>query len=1028
MANNTHLLKKIIHKSKVLVLKGLRSVLRHQKLVFQEISPTGDLQGYLEAPNYIENNVNGNLIVSGWIFSRSAKIKSLILVRDKLPEEQIAYGFYRPDVFEVFSDVLAANLSGFRWNLILDSKYSGKIDIKILAILENGEKICCFARRIKVETYIPEKPNLLNLYSFLRSTTIKALQEYKQGSLPLSPALWIDYFQRNYKEMEGVQNASAENASIIHPWQTQDPFQRWIETNKFTPKLLARMKEDAQILEPKGVKISVVVPVYNTPEQFLKEMINSVRTQIYANWELCLADDASTKPEVKKILQQAMAEDSRIKVVFRKKNGHIVEATNCALEIATGEYVALLDHDDTLSVDALLHVAECISKHPEVDWIYTDEDKINDAGYRYDPQMKGSWSPEMAITHNFTHHLTVIRKTLIEQVGGMRKGYEGAQDIDLFLRVSEQTKPEKIQHIPHICYHWRNHAESTASHGTQKQYVFDSAYRAIEDTIQRRGLKAKPFLPAIAQQYGLCLYQLKWDECLLAENPVTIVIPTKDRVDLLKKCVSSLEKTIDKRFVKLLIIDDCSSEPATHQYFTKLQQEQVLQCRVIHAKREIDCFNYARLMNLALDYIDTPYILHLNNDIEAIQRGWLEDMVGWMSIDGVGVVGAKLLYPDETIQHAGVVVGPHNGLADHLFHHLHKDEVGYLCLPHAARNVSAVTGACLLTSTKLYREVRGFDEKNFAVEYNDVDYCLRVMQSGRRIVYTPQAILIHQTSASRGNKYNPQEHINFIDKYNKFTEPFFNHNLDINSMSMAVNPYYYCHLDRISQLKILCISHNLNLEGAPLVIYNYARYFATEAGCDVYLISAEDGTLRQEYEQLNIPVEIFQETLPTREESAEQFRSRLQKLGDNIKLKSFDLVICNTLLSFWGIELANLFNLPTIWHIHESQTVDMSLSSFFNAASEATMRQLLPDCLINASRVIFQAEATRRIFAQYETRGNFRTIPGGVNLQSINKFCAAHSKSELHAKYGIDEHHTVITIIGTTCERKGQHIFLKAIK
>ncbi|MEC4818189.1 MAG: glycosyltransferase, partial [Scytonema sp. PMC 1069.18] len=924
--------------------------------------------------------------------------------------------------------VKEVELSGFRKIILLNKKYSRKINIQIWGLLETGELVCCFSRSVKLVSLGAEKQKRVNLYLFVQTATIKGLKAIKHGKFPLSPSLWFHYLRRHYKQIQGIQTG-IEYSNVIHPWQVQDPYQRWIQTNFLSPKLLARMEEDAErLLAVNGVKISVVVPVYNTPKQLLIEMIDSVRNQVYPNWELCLADDASTIPYVQEILNRAMVEESRIKVVFREKNGHIVEATNSALEIATGKYVALLDHDDTLSVDALLHIAECVTQHPEVDWMYTDEDKIDESGQHFDPQMKGSWSPEMAITHNYTHHLTVIRKSLIDEVGGMRKGFEGAQDLDLFLRVAEKTTSDKIQHISHVCYHWRTHTGSTASHGTQKQYVFDSAGRAIDDALQRRGLKAKPFLPPIAKQHGLCLYQLSWDKSLLAENPVTIVIPTRDRVDLLEKCVASLEKTVDKQFVKLLIIDDASKEKTTHEYFDKLQREKVLQCRVINAKRKIDRFNYARLMNLAMDYIDTPYVLHLNNDIQATQPGWLEEMVGWMSIEGVGVVGVRLLYPNHKVQHAGVVVGPNGGLADHLFEGLHKDQVGYICLPHAARNASAVTGACLLTSTKLYQELGGFDEENLAVEYNDVDYCLRVLESGNRVVYTPQATLIHKTSASRGKAYNPVEHINFFEKYKNFKDPFFSRSLDIDSMQMSVNPHHFCHADRISKLKVLFISHNLNLEGASLIVYTYVREFATSGDFEVEVISQSEGILRKEYEKWNIPVHIVQQPLPAPGESRDQFRDRLQTLADNLAFSSFDLIVCNTLVTYWGIEMANILNLPSIWHIHESQNVNMSIYSFFGAASEQVMQEILPDCFQNATRVVFQAEATRKIFHQYDHLGHFRTIPGGLDAQKIKQFRDSHRKSELRDKHGINPNHVVVTIVGTTCERKGQHIFLQAIK
>lgn len=1018
----------IIKKKQISWFKESEKDLNQEDDLFLEDVPSGDLLGCLDAPSVNEINVNGNLTVVGWLCSKNLRIQSLLLLRDDLPEDPITYGLPRPDVAQAFPDVANSGLSGFRWNIFLDQHFSGNIIIKISAILENGEKVGCFSRRITVNIPISEQPKKIAPYLLIYGAIKKAIAAYQHGRLSASPLEWIRKFRRYYQQLNANPIIAIESISVTHPWQMQDPYQRWIETNRLTPKLLARMAEDAEKLKDKGAKISVIVPIYNPPAQFLQEMIESVTSQIYPNWELCLADDASTQPHVREILEQASASDSRIKVSFRSQNGHIVEATNSALDLATGEYVALLDHDDIISVDALLQVAEYINKYPDVDWIYTDEDKIDLTGRHYDPQMKADWSPEMMLTHNYTQHFTVIRKSLVEQVGRMRKGFEGAQDLDLFLRVSEQTTAEKIKHIPKVCYHWRCHAESTASEGTQKRYVFDSAYRAIADAIERRNLKAKPFLPPIAQKYGLCLHQIKWDDSLLAENPVTIVIPTRDRVELLKKCVTSLEKTVDSRYVKLIIVDDGSQEAKTLAYFQQLEQNHIFQCRVVKSGRTSGSFNYARLMNLGAKYVETPYMLHLNNDIEAIAPGWLEDMVGWMSIDGVAVVGAKLLYPDRTIQHAGVIIGPYDGLADHLFHQLPHEEVGYTCLPHAARNVSAVTGACLLTSTALYQELSGFNEEKFAVQYNDVDYCLRVMESGKRVVFTPQSTLIHLTSASRGKEYDYTEHLNFIRRYPDFRDPFFNQNLDIDSMWMGINPYQYCHPERSAKSKVLVITHNLNLEGAPLVIYNYARYFATVSGYQVQVLSCEDGILRDAYENLNIPVKIVPKPVPLPEQPIEEFHNHLKSLGNSIDLDSFELVISNTLITFWGIELAHLFGLPSVWYIHESSNIERSIKNFFGEASEESMRHLLKESFLNATRVVFCSQASRNVFEGLNIKDNFRTILGAVPIDKIDRFRANHNKSELRAKHGINENDLVVTIVGTICERKGQHIFIEAIK
>ncbi len=997
-----------------------------------DVNPTGDLQGFLESPNLVERNVSGVLRIAGWVFHRDHEINALILIGDRSGEAVMTYGELRPDVAAAFPDAIYAGTSGFGWNLPIEPNYSGPIKIQVIARLNNGEKICAFARTITIQN-VYERPPRLKATQVFSGLMTKIILAYKQrGGIPLSPVKWVKFIQR-YSDQIKAQPFTAYSGRI-HPWQQQDPYQRWLETNRLTPKLQQKMVESARRLQKTGVKISVVVPVYNPPQGFLEEMIASVKGQIYPNWELCLADDASTQPYVKRVLEQQQASDGRIKVVFRSENGHIVKATNSALEMATGEFIALLDHDDLLSPDALLQVAEWVERHPEVDWMYTDEDKITLTGERYGVQMKGDWSPEMAIAHNYTHHLAIIRKTLIEEIGGLRPGFEGAQDLDLYLRIREKTTLDRIQHIPQVCYHWRVHAESTASSGTQKTYVFDSAYKAIAETLERRNLKAKPFLPELATQYGLCLHQLQWDRSILAANPVTIVIPTRDRTEILGECLNSLENTVDSRYVQVIIVDDESTEAKTQEFFTQVEKNTRLRCRVLKTKRPDpsltgrEGFNYSRLVNLGAAAVDTPLMLQLNNDITAIAPGWLEDMVGWMSIDGVGVVGARLLYPNQTLQHAGVSVGPNGGLAGHLFHTLPEKELGYLFYPHVARNVSAVTGACLLTPTDLYRQLGGFDQEKLGLELNDVDYCLRVQQVGKRVVYTPQATLIHQGSASRGDYYNPKEHLNFMERYPGIGDRYINPNININSMALDLDPLHFNHGDRLSEVKILLVTHNLALEGAPLMAYNFAKYFVTSGECQVKVVSLVDGPLRHDYEALNIPVKLIEDNLQRVDSNLDTYHQRLQQVGETLDMTEFDLIISNTMVGFWGIELAQLFGLPSIWHIHESCPIDRSLRNFFGDSPAQIIGPVLERCFQKASRVVFVADATRQIFHDYDIYGNFRTIPGGMDLEKIDTFCQSYSRSELRQKYGISPDKTVISVIGTTCERKGQHIFLEAIK
>jgi glycosyltransferase involved in cell wall biosynthesis/cellulose synthase/poly-beta-1,6-N-acetylglucosamine synthase-like glycosyltransferase len=763
------------------------------------------------------------------------------------------------------------------------------------------------------------------------------------------------------------------------------------------------------------------VPTFNTPAPYLEALIESVRGQLYPNWQLCLADDASTEPHVRSILEKAAAADSRVEFSIRPAKGHIVKASNSALELAKGDYVGLLDHDDLLTPDALLHVAEAIVSEWALDVLYTDEDKLSPEGKRYDPIFKGSFSPEMSLTHNYIQHFTVIRKRLLQEVGGFREGFEGAQDLDLYLRVLEKTTPERVRHLPFVCYHWRSHPESTASSGGQKNYVFDSAGKSIAEALTRRCIRATPFLPDWAKQANCCLYQLRWSPDLLKENPVTIVIPTKNRSDLLQKCLASLERTVDAASVNVIIVDDFSEEESTRRYLKQLGSRTRLPCRVIQPRSRSAEFNFSRLINEGVAAATTPLVLLLNNDTEALDAGWLEEMVGWMSIKGVGAVGAKLLYPDHTIQHAGVIVGSHGGLAEHIFHRLPEDVIGFNFLTHAARNVSAVTGACMLTSKAAFDEVWGFDQDTLGMEYNDIDFCLRLGRAGKRVVFTPQATLLHRNAQSRGKEWRPKEHLSFLRRYQGIKDPYYNENLDLNHMPVAVNPSHFMHKERVGKLKVLMISHNLNLEGAPKILFDYAAYFASSGGYNVTMVSRKDGPLRGQVEEAGILVRIVEGVLPRPGENTLDYTGRLREIGTNLEAKSYDLVVCNTLTSFWGVVLAGLFNLPAIWHIHESTTLDQ----FFHF--DPVQEGLVESCLASADRIVFQADATRKLVTHYEKRGNFTTVHGSIDVGAIDRFRERYSQRSLKVKHGIDPDKIVVSLIGTTCPRKGQHVFIQAI-
>ena len=629
----------------------------------------------------------------------------------------------------------------------------------------------------------------------------------------------------------------------------------------------------------------------------------------------------------------------------------------------------------------------------------------------------------MAITHNYTHHLTVIRREIVERAGRLRPEFNGAQDIDLFLRCWELIPNADVVHVPFLGYHWRAHAQSTATRGDQKGYLFDAARRGIAEAVTRRGLRADPILPAFARQYALCLHQLQWDSAILRENPVTIVIPTKDRVDLLRTCLDALARTTPRESVTVVVVDDGSTDPATVEYLRLLPSRPDLRCEVVSSPESAGGFNYSRLVNLGTARARTPLVLHLNNDVEALTPGWLEDMAGWLSVPGVGIVGAKLLFPDGTINHAGISLSRGDGLAHVLFERSPAEDLGYLFLPHAARNVAAVTGACLLTRTDLYRQLGGFEEERLQVAYNDVDFCLRAAAAGVRVVVTPQAILRHLGSASRGRNYTEREHVAWLERHGGARDPYHGEALEFPPHHLPLNPYHLRYAQTARPFRALVLTHNLNFEGAPLFIFELARDLAAQPGLTVTIASPQDGPLRARYEQLGLRVELWDAAGIQNARSPAELSVALRNFASHRTWDQSDVFICNTLLTYWGVHLAAHLSKPSALYLHESKTV----KRFFTPALPVALHETAEDALRLATRVVFTAQATRSLHEDLNANDNFRTLRSWVDFERIEQFKTAHNRVELRHKHGLDPDAVIIINIGTVCERKGQHIYIRAI-
>lgn len=511
-----------------------------------------------------------------------------------------------------------------------------------------------------------------------------------------------------------------------------------------TPEGIALTLDSMPALQSSPL-FSVILPTYNTEPRWLRACVESLQAQTYGNWELCIADDASPSPAVWEVIESFVSADSRIKAVRRESNGHIAAASNSALTLATGDYVVLLDHDDALHPLALQWCALELERHPRWRMLFTDEDKIDEKGRRSDPYFKSDWNPDLFLSQNCVCHLGVYARDLVEEVGGFRLGFDGAQDWDLALRVTERLEPDQIGHIPKVLYHWRMIAGSTALAPGEKSYAHFAAMRAIQDHFDRTDTPAKvEEMPGYSGYYHIA-------HAIPEPQPrVSLLIPTRDRVDLLRQCVDSILELTSYQNYEIVILDNGSVETETLEYLARVTRAPNV--RVLHYDAP---FNYSKINNFGAANSDGEIIGLLNNDVEVISPHWLSEMVSHAHRQEIGVVGAMLYYPSDTIQHAGVILGI-GGVAGHCYVGMPRGYPGDKHRAGLVQNLSAVTAACALVRRSVYEEVGGLDE-SLVVAFNDVDFCIRVREAGYRNLWTPFAELYHHESASRGYENTPEK-------------------------------------------------------------------------------------------------------------------------------------------------------------------------------------------------------------------------------------------------------------------------------
>ena len=576
--------------------------------------------------------------------------------------------------------------------------------------------------------------------------------ERKVGQVLLAPYRLPQKLIREVRKQFG--RPVAEKNPVLSP----NEYQEWLDKRRPSEKELDAAREKARgfIYRP---LISIITPVFNTPAVWLGEAVESVLRQAYENWELVLIDDGSTLGETVEFIATIGERDPRILVVRRESTGGISAASNSGLERASGEWISLLDHDDVLEPDALFAVVKYLQDNPETDLIFSDEDKITEEGLAA-PQFKPDWSPDFLLSYNYLCHFTTLRREIVERAGGFRPEFDGAQDYDLFLRVSELTN--RIRHLPRILYHWRRSETSTSDNIRRKPQALEAGRRAVENHLRRRGERGH-----VTVDWQTHAYWVKRE--LRETRRISIIIATRDRIDLLSRCIASIISKTSYPNYEIIVVDNESKSDEAQEYFRNCEHR-VLQ---FHGP-----FNFSALNNLAVEQTTASWLLFLNNDVEVIESEWLTIMAEHVQRPEVGAVGARLLYPNDTVQHAGVVLGV-GGIAEHAFRHFPAEAPGVSRQLQVTRNYSSVTGACLLTRREVFEEVGGFDEERLPVTFSDVDLCLKMRRAGYLIVYTPFAKLYHHESASRRRSVEALETEVMRERWPEYLErdPYYNPNL-----------------------------------------------------------------------------------------------------------------------------------------------------------------------------------------------------------------------------------------------------------
>lgn len=839
------------------------------------------------------------------------------------------------------------------------------------------------------------RPRRFSWLDFCTETAQKASSALKNNNVLSRRTwkLWAGYLKEDFlsRRLGALPPGSAPAAAL------SDAYTR---NNAISPQMRAILARAAASFAYRP-RFSILMPVYNADPRFLEEAIRSVTEQIYPEWELCIADDRSTRPDTIDVLKSFEGEP-RIKITYREENGHICKATNSAAETATGDYVIFMDNDDLLAPHACFEIARLLQAHPEADVIYSDEDKIDPEGRHFDLHFKPDWSPVLLLGYNYINHLTCIRRTLFERAGLLRPGFDGAQDYDLLLRATEMT--DRVRHIPKVLYHWRAIPGSTAFKAEEKPIVTTAAEKALQEAIQRRRLPATAYRPEFAREFRLPLYQLDWDDTGPA---VEIVIRGAGDHEAVRRSVDAILSGTDYKNYGIIILDngDAPSDSTPVEGGVRVE-------RLVAGEGCIPAAEASR----------AEFLLFLDAGAEPVEPRWLSRLVGYAALDDVGAVGARVVTGEGRVAHGGVVLG--NG-PEWAFR-LHSARFpSYFFLAETARECAAVSGGCLLTRRRSFLENGGFGAEWSAPLLRDADYCMRLAESGLKTLYLPGGELVRHAESESGCDHSQLDL--FRERHGHVRDGYYNPNLDSETPYLVSPECRLDYADLIGRpLKVVFFTHNLNLEGAPGILMQVARGLKGRGRVVPVVVSSLDGPARRELEAAGIECRILR--MRNSDDFLMPWAGKEELEGAVDKMVAFfdaakpDVVVANVINSFLAVEAAWRLAIPSVWWIHESYNRPLMLKNLNSAA--------LPMCeaaFATATQVLFVSEETAALYACYNASRNFSVIRNSLDKSFIEGAGKSVSRGEAKRKLSLDGSRKVILSVGTVCERKDQGTIVEAL-